>query len=124
MLHGLVETPELDRLLGQLPPAIAQPLSAYRAIYASYAPADARYLTLHRGHLMRLRPEEESLVTGDLLRALAWVGDEADLRGRVAALEAAGYTQIAIQVVEGHESAIEDWARVFGLGGASRREER
>ena len=104
MLHGLVETPELDRLLGRLPPAIAQALTAYRTLYQSYQPADARYLTLHRGHLMRLRPEEESLITGDLLRALAWVGTEAELRERVAALEAAGYTQIAIQVVEGHEA--------------------
>jgi 5,10-methylenetetrahydromethanopterin reductase len=121
MLHGLVETPQLDRLLGQLPPAIAQPLAAYRALYESYQPADARYLTLHRGHLMRLRPEEESLITGDLLSALAWVGTEVELRDRVTALEAAGYTQIAIQVVEGHESAIEDWARVFGLTGAQRR---
>jgi hypothetical protein len=120
MLHGLVETPELDRLLGQLPPAIAQALSAYRALYQSYQPADARYLTLHRGHLMHLRPEEERLVTGDLLRALTWVGAEGELRDRVAALEAAGYTQIAIQVVEGHENAIEDWARVFGLGSGAR----
>jgi 5,10-methylenetetrahydromethanopterin reductase len=117
MLHGLVETPELDRLLGRLPPAIAEALAAYRTLYQSYQPADARYLTLHRGHLMHLRPEEESLITRDLLRALAWVGTEAELRERVAALEAAGYTQIAIQVVEGHEAAIEDWARVFGLSG-------
>jgi hypothetical protein len=65
---------------------------------------------------MRLRPEEADLVTGELLSALAWVGTAAELRRRVEALEAAGYTQIAIQVVEGHENAIEDWARVFGLG--------
>jgi 5,10-methylenetetrahydromethanopterin reductase len=113
MLHGLVETPDLDRLLGVLPPAIASALEAYRGLYRSYQPEDARYLTLHRGHLMRLRPEEESLISGDLLRALAWVGTETELRERVAALERAGYTQVAIQVVEGHESAIEDWARVF-----------
>ena len=34
---------------------------------------------------------------------------------------AAGYTQVAIQVVEGHESAIEDWARVFRLGDRPRQ---
>jgi 5,10-methylenetetrahydromethanopterin reductase len=117
MLHGLVETPELDRLLGRLPPAIAQALAAYRGLYESYQPADARYLTLHRGHLMRLRPEEEPLITADLLRALAWVGDERELRDRARALAAAGYSQIAVQVVEGHEDAIEDWARVFELAG-------
>src|SRR5688572_11427400 len=95
MLHGLVETPGLDRLLGNLPPTIAQALTAYRKLYESYQPADARYLTLHRGHLMHLRPEEEALITGDLLRALAWVGTEAELRQRVSALQVAGYTQIA-----------------------------
>jgi hypothetical protein len=120
MLHGLVETPELDRMLGGLPPPIAQALAAYRELYQSYQPADARYLTLHRGHLMRLRPEEESLVTADLLRALAWVGTEDELRARALALGTAGYTQIAIQVVEAHEDAIEDWARVFGLHAAAR----
>jgi 5,10-methylenetetrahydromethanopterin reductase len=115
MLHGLVETPELDRLLGRLPPAVAEALSAYRDVYRAYRPADARYLTLHRGHLMRLRPEEEPLIGAELLSALAWVGSEAELRRRAQALETAGYTQIAIQIVEGHEDAVDDWASVFGL---------
>jgi 5,10-methylenetetrahydromethanopterin reductase len=118
MLHGLLETPELDSVLGRLPPAIGAALTAYRPIYESYQPPDARYLTLHRGHLMRLRPEEEPLITAELLRALAWVGGEDELRERARALERAGYTQLAIQMVEGHEHAIEDWARVFGLDGA------
>ena len=118
-LHGLLETPELDGILGHLPPAIRQALAAYRPIYESYAPPDARYLTLHRGHLMKLRPEEEPLVTADLLRALAWVGTAEELRARVDALASAGYTQIAVQIVEGHEDAIEDWARVFGLAASS-----
>ena len=96
-------------------------LAAYRTLYQSYRPADARYLTLHRGHLMRLRPEEETLVTGDCCARWPGSGTETELRERVGALEAAGYTQIAIQVVEGHESAIEDWARVFGLGDAGQR---
>lgn len=115
MLHGLLETPELDRLLGRLPPAIQEALAAYRGVYQSYLPADARYLTLHRGHLMRLRPEEEPLISAELLRALAWVDTEEKLRERAHALGSAGYTQVAIQVVDGHEDAIEDWARVFQL---------
>ena len=32
-------------------------------LYESYEPADARYLTLHRGHFMFLRPEEERFAT-------------------------------------------------------------
>ena len=121
MLHGLVETPELDRLLGQLPPAIAQALAAYRNPLPvlptrrralSHAPSRPSDAPAPRGGAPRHRRPAARL---------AWVGTEAELRERVAALEAAGYTQIAIQVVEGHESAIEDWARVFGLGGAAGR---
>jgi 5,10-methylenetetrahydromethanopterin reductase len=114
-LHGLLETPELDAILGHLPAAMQQALASYRGVYQSYEPPDARYLTLHRGHLMRLRPEEEPLIGPDLLRALTWVGTEEGLRERAQALAAAGYTQVAIQVVDGHEDAVEDWARVFQL---------
>jgi 5,10-methylenetetrahydromethanopterin reductase len=38
-------------------------LEQYRKIYECYAPADARYLENHRGHLMFLRPEEHQVCT-------------------------------------------------------------
>ena len=36
-------------------------LEAYRKVYEKYEPADARYLSNHRGHLMFVRPEEKHL---------------------------------------------------------------
>jgi len=36
----------------------------------------------------------------------------AELRDRIRALAAAGYQQLAVQVVPGQEDAIEDWAEL------------
>lgn len=113
--HGLVESPELQELRSRMPPPLLEAVDRYRQIWDTYDPPEARYLTNHRGHMMFVRPEEEKLLSPDLLQNLAWVGTERELRERVAALANAGYTQATVQIVEGHEDAIEDWARVFGL---------
>jgi 5,10-methylenetetrahydromethanopterin reductase len=88
-------------------------VSRYRELYERYEPADARYLTLHRGHLMFLRPEEEPLVGAEMIRNFTFTGTEAELRERLGQLEDAGYSQWVIQLVPGHEEAIEEWARLL-----------
>ena len=40
-------------------------------------------------------------------------GERAALRERLDAFEAAGYSQFTVQLIEGHEDAIEDWAELF-----------
>jgi 5,10-methylenetetrahydromethanopterin reductase len=107
--HNLMEKP----FPGALPPELDALVSSYREIYETYQPADARYLTLHRGHLMFLRPEEEPLVSAELIRNLTFTGTEAELRQRLGELEDAGYRQWVIQLVPGQEQAIEDWARLL-----------
>ena len=111
--HNLVETTEPGALSRALPPAMNDALERYRQIYLSYQPADARYLTVHRGHLMFVRPEERPFITPDLVAAMSMTGTRAALRDRLRALASAGYSQFAIQVVEHHESALEEWADVF-----------
>jgi 5,10-methylenetetrahydromethanopterin reductase len=102
--HGLVE-----RAL-----ASGQPIpEPFASLYASYEPADARYLSLHRGHLLFVRDDERQFVTGDAIRTGTMTGTPAELRERVAALERAGYDQLTIQLVYGHEDAVEDWAKVL-----------
>jgi alkanesulfonate monooxygenase SsuD/methylene tetrahydromethanopterin reductase-like flavin-dependent oxidoreductase (luciferase family) len=96
-----------------LPPDLQEPVRALRAVYAAYEPADARYLALHRGHLMFLRDEEAPYVTGTMLRERTLTGTAEEIREVVRELERAGYHQLAIQLVPGHEAALEDWARVF-----------
>jgi len=109
--HGVMEgTIRLDRL----PPELQQATDAYRrSVYERYEPADARYLSLHTGHLMWVRPEEEPFVTRELLAATTFTATRDELVDRVRMLRDAGYQQLAVQLVPGHESAMEDWIDVF-----------
>lgn len=96
-----------------LPPDLRAVLGEYRKLYESYEPADARYLSLHRGHLVFVRPEEERFVTADMIRGSTLTGTADDLRERIRRVRDAGFDQLTVQLVHGHESAIEDWARLF-----------
>jgi alkanesulfonate monooxygenase SsuD/methylene tetrahydromethanopterin reductase-like flavin-dependent oxidoreductase (luciferase family) len=108
-LHRAVE----DNLApASLPPDLREPVAALRKLYEGYEPADARYLSVHRGHLMYLRPEEAPVVTAELIRNRTLTGTVEEIRAVIRALAAAGYQQLAIQIVPGHEPALEDWARV------------
>ena len=51
-------------------------------------------------------------VTAEMIRRTTFTGTQPDLLERIAALRDGGYTQFTIQLVPGHESAIEDWARI------------
>jgi len=110
LFHGLVE----DALrAAQLPPDLQAAVAEYRKVYESYEPADARYLRLHTGHLMWTRPEEERFVTPELIRNGTLTGGADELRDRVRALRDGGFDQLAIQLVPGHEDAIDGWASLF-----------
>jgi 5,10-methylenetetrahydromethanopterin reductase len=109
VFHGFVER-AIDE--HALPPGLREAAAAYRAQYATYEPADARYLQMHAGHLMRVRPEEARFVTPELIRMATFTGTVEELRERIVALAEAGYRQLAFQLVPGHESALDDWARL------------
>jgi 5,10-methylenetetrahydromethanopterin reductase len=119
VLHAMIEAQDRRVAAGvgsddeqvQLP--FAAQTKAYRKIYESYEPADARYLTLHRGHLLFIRPEEQHFVTAKLIESTTTTGTVAELRERIRALAAAGYDEIVAGITPGHESMIEDWKRVF-----------
>ena len=93
--------------------SLDQILREYRTVYESYAPEDARYLTLHKGHLMFVRPEENRFATADLIRAMTVSGTAPELRDRMRRLKEAGYDEVVVQITPGCETMIEDWARVF-----------
>jgi 5,10-methylenetetrahydromethanopterin reductase len=107
--HGFVE----DGDKANVPPEMQPLIDAYREVYERYEPADARYMTLHDGHLMYLRPEEEQFITGEMLKALTLTGTPDEIRERVDALGKAGYDQVAVQIVPGYEDEIEQWAEVL-----------
>lgn len=87
-------------------------LGEYLQKHEQYEPADARYLTNHKGHLMYIRPEETH-VTPELVKATTLSGTQPELVEQLQAIQAAGYDQVTVQVVHGHEQALEDWAEVF-----------
>ena len=106
-----------DEALSGLKPGTSMPskpraeIDGYVALARGFDPA-TRYLENHRGHLMVVKPEEKPFVTADLIRSTSFTATEAEIRQRVEALRAAGYTQFVIQLVPGQEAALADWARV------------
>ena len=96
MLHNAMEEQNYGSLVGEFAsstapdPALDQIVQEYRTVYESYAPADARYLTLHKGHLMFVRPEEDRFATGDLIRAMTVSGTAPELRDRMRRLQGGG----------------------------------
>ena len=94
------------------PPAIADTVAGYVELARGFRPQGAHYLENHRGHLMFVKPEERPFVTADLIRLTTITGTEKEIKDRIAALFAAGYEEIALQIVPGQEHAIEDWGKI------------
>jgi 5,10-methylenetetrahydromethanopterin reductase len=121
VLHDAMEAQNYGSLLGEFTgsgapdPGLEQIFREYRALYESYTPTDARYLTLHKGHLMFVRPEEGRFVTADLIRTLTSSGTAPELRDRIRRLKEAGYDEVVVQVTPGCEVMIDEWARVFEI---------
>ena len=107
LLDGIMPAP-LD-----LPEGLNAILNAYKPFLKNYQPEDAKYLTMHRGHLMFLREEEKRLLTPELVQATSLSGSRDELADKIKGLAEAGYNQIAIQLVQGQESALEEWSEVF-----------
>ena len=95
-----------------VPDAVAEPVAKYVEVAKTFEPADARWLENHRGHLMAVKDIERPYVTAELIRRTTFTGTEDDLTNRIGALRDAGYTQFTIQLIPGHEHALEDWARI------------
>jgi 5,10-methylenetetrahydromethanopterin reductase len=95
-----------------VPASVAEAVAGYIALARTFEPKDAPYLQNHRGHLMFLKEEERRFVTADLIRETTFTATAPVLKQRIEALRAAGYGQFTVQIVPGHERAIEDWARI------------
>jgi 5,10-methylenetetrahydromethanopterin reductase len=74
-------------------------------------PPDRRYLEVHEGHLIYLKPGEERYVDESLIRGFSLTGTGEEIIARLKALEAVGLKQIAIQVVNNGREMIEEFSR-------------
>ncbi len=103
VFHNLVEVEQFGTIVPQEGPFPFQAeLEAYRKVYQQYEPADARYLSNHRGHLMFVRPEEKHL-SAQVVRALTFTGTPSELVERAHGMAEMGYKQIAVNIVPGQE---------------------
>ncbi len=111
IFHNLAD--EMGAMGGQVPDgAIGELLKTYLEVHARYQPADAKYLQNHRGHLMFVRPDETH-ITPALVRSTTMSGTQDELIDRMRELRDVGYSQVTVQLVHGHERAIEAWSEVF-----------
>jgi alkanesulfonate monooxygenase SsuD/methylene tetrahydromethanopterin reductase-like flavin-dependent oxidoreductase (luciferase family) len=110
-LHALWEQ---SAVASGLPDSLANLWHRYRDDYVakSKVPGDRRYLEVHEGHLIYLKPGEEKFVDENLVRTMTLTGTAEEIIERIKGLEAAGVKQISIQVVQPYgREMIEDFGR-------------
>ena len=110
-LHALWEQ---STVAAGLPAPLIKLWERYRDEYVAKmkTPADKRYLEVHEGHLIYMKPGEEKYVDDTLVRSMTLTGRGDEVIARLKALEAAGVKQVAIQVVWPHgREMIEDFSR-------------
>jgi alkanesulfonate monooxygenase SsuD/methylene tetrahydromethanopterin reductase-like flavin-dependent oxidoreductase (luciferase family) len=110
-LHALWEQ---SAVAAALPAPLMKLWERYRDEYVARmkTPPGKRYLEVHEGHLIYLKPGEERYVDETLVRSMTLTGRGDEIIARLKALEAAGVKQVAIQVVWPHgREMIEDFSR-------------
>lgn len=112
LMHKLGEQ-ATGTLAANIPEKFAPLIERYRAIWRSYQPEDARYLTNHRGHGMYLRPEEVEVCTGEWIRATTFTATKGELRERIQELKRLGVNHVAMEAGYRHPEVLEDWMAVF-----------
>jgi alkanesulfonate monooxygenase SsuD/methylene tetrahydromethanopterin reductase-like flavin-dependent oxidoreductase (luciferase family) len=110
-LHALWEQ---SAVAAALPASLTKLWERYRDEYVAKMKTtpDKRYLEVHEGHLIYMKPGEEQYIDETLVRSMTLTGRGDEIIARLKALEAAGVKQVAIQVVWPHgREMIEDFSR-------------
>lgn len=88
-------------------------VSKYRRLYESYQPADARYLSLHRGHALFVREDEAEFITGELIRRATMTRPVDEVRECIQELERIGYDELSVIIHPGDDDMLDRWADVM-----------
>jgi alkanesulfonate monooxygenase SsuD/methylene tetrahydromethanopterin reductase-like flavin-dependent oxidoreductase (luciferase family) len=109
MLHALWEQSAVAEAGGPFD----QQWRRYRDEYIAgmKTPPDRRYLEVHEGHLIYLKPGEERYLDEGIIRAATLTGTPDEIIARLKAFEAAGLKQVALQVVNNGREMIEEFSR-------------
>jgi alkanesulfonate monooxygenase SsuD/methylene tetrahydromethanopterin reductase-like flavin-dependent oxidoreductase (luciferase family) len=110
-LHALWEQ---SAVAAALPASLTKLWERYRDEYVAKmkTPPGKRYLEVHEGHLIYMKPGEEQYIDETLVRSMTLTGRGDEIIARLKALEAAGVKQVAIQVVWPYgREMIEDFSR-------------
>ena len=109
-LHALWEQ---STVAADMPLVMQQLYTGFRDDYVAkmQTPEDRRYLEVHEGHLIYLKPGEEGYLNEGLIRGMTLTGTGEEIIVRLKALEEAGLKQVAIQVVNNGKEMIEEFSR-------------
>jgi len=66
---------------------------------------------VHEGHLIYLKPGEERFLSESMIRSTTLTGTSEEIIARLKALEAAGLTQVGLQVVNDGRAMIEEFSK-------------
>lgn len=114
-IHNIVEMDEFGTL-GTNTGLDEQILDQYRKLYQGYEPADARYLSLHRGHALFLREDEAPLITGDWIKKSTMTGHVSEICEYIRELKNVGYDNVSFLFNTHHPDDIdmlERWLKVI-----------
>jgi 5,10-methylenetetrahydromethanopterin reductase len=110
-LHALWES---SAVASQLPSSLQSIYERYRSEYVDKLdlPADRRYLKVHEGHTIYVKPGEERFLTPEVIGAFSMTAPRERLIERIRELEAAGLDEISFSIPnDGARERIEDLGR-------------
>ncbi|MFT4570838.1 MAG: 5,10-methylenetetrahydromethanopterin reductase [Hyphomicrobiaceae bacterium] len=102
-IHAIWESARGGHGFGLENDEIAKAYDDYIEGYAAGhgSPADRRYLDVHEGHMLYLKPGEEAFVIPELTPILSITGSPEVVLERCRALQAAGVDNLALQAIPG-----------------------
>jgi hypothetical protein len=110
-LHALWES---SAVAAQLPSSLQSLYEKYRDEYVAKldVPADRRYLKVHEGHTIYVKPGEERFLTPEVIAAFSLTAPREGIIERLRALETAGLDEIAFCIPnDGARERIEELGR-------------
>lgn len=102
-VHAIWESSRGGHGFGLKNQAIAESFDRYIEDYAAghASPPDRRYLDVHEGHMMYLKPGEEAFVAPEMVPLLSLTGTAEEVLARCRGFAKAGVDNLALQAVPG-----------------------